>query len=113
MPSAFFDFRTVVAFTRVSLSFIIIATGGMGSFHAMVNSSVHVIMYFYYGLAAAGPRFQKFLWWKKYMTAIQLVHSPFIILSTFFFFLIANETFATLKPSGISTGTVLVPCSVA
>lgn len=48
-------------------------SGGMGSFHAMVNSSVHVIMYFYYGLAAAGPRFQKFLWWKKYMTAIQLV----------------------------------------
>lgn len=48
-------------------------TGGMGSFHAMVNSTVHVIMYFYYGLSAAGPRFQKFLWWKKYMTAIQLV----------------------------------------
>lgn len=46
----------------------------MGSFHAMVNSTVHVIMYFYYGLSAAGPRFQKFLWWKKYMTAIQLVH---------------------------------------
>lgn len=45
----------------------------MGSFHAMVNSTVHVIMYFYYGLSAAGPRFQKFLWWKKYMTAIQLV----------------------------------------
>lgn len=45
----------------------------MGSFHAMVNSTVHIIMYFYYGLAAAGPRFQKFLWWKKYMTAIQLV----------------------------------------
>nr|XP_015210702.1 PREDICTED: elongation of very long chain fatty acids protein 1 isoform X1 [Lepisosteus oculatus]XP_015210703.1 PREDICTED: elongation of very long chain fatty acids protein 1 isoform X1 [Lepisosteus oculatus]XP_015210704.1 PREDICTED: elongation of very long chain fatty acids protein 1 isoform X1 [Lepisosteus oculatus]XP_015210705.1 PREDICTED: elongation of very long chain fatty acids protein 1 isoform X1 [Lepisosteus oculatus] len=47
--------------------------GGMGSFHAMVNSVVHVIMYFYYGLSAAGPRFQKYLWWKKYMTAIQLV----------------------------------------
>ncbi|KAJ0058663.1 hypothetical protein NL108_000368, partial [Boleophthalmus pectinirostris] len=46
--------------------------GGMGSFHAMVNSAVHVIMYFYYGLSAAGPRFQKYLWWKKYMTAIQL-----------------------------------------
>ncbi|CAF95833.1 unnamed protein product, partial [Tetraodon nigroviridis] len=49
------------------------APGGMGSFHAMVNSTVHIIMYFYYGLSAAGPRFQKFLWWKKYMTAIQLV----------------------------------------
>lgn len=56
--------------------------GGMGSFHAMVNAGVHVIMYFYYGLSAAGPRFQKYLWWKKYMTAIQLVCPPF------FFFLL-------------------------
>lgn len=45
----------------------------MGSFHAMVNAGVHVIMYFYYFLSAAGPQFQKYLWWKKYMTAIQLV----------------------------------------
>lgn len=45
----------------------------MGSFHAMINAMVHVIMYSYYGLSAAGPRFQKYLWWKKYMTAIQLV----------------------------------------
>ncbi|KAK1805817.1 hypothetical protein P4O66_012875 [Electrophorus voltai] len=56
-----------------------IAPGGMGSFHAMVNSVVHVIMYFYYGLSAAGPRFQKYLWWKKYMTAIQLVQ--FVLVS--------------------------------
>lgn len=56
---------------------VLITAGGMGSFHAMVNSTVHIIMYFYYGLSAAGPRFQKFLWWKKYMTAIQLVHTPF------------------------------------
>uniref|UniRef100_H2V7N2 Elongation of very long chain fatty acids protein 1 n=1 Tax=Takifugu rubripes TaxID=31033 RepID=H2V7N2_TAKRU len=55
------------------------APGGMGSFHAMVNSTVHIIMYFYYGLSAAGPRFQKFLWWKKYMTAIQLVQ--FVLVS--------------------------------
>lgn len=47
--------------------------GGMGSFHALVNACVHVIMYSYYGLSAAGPRFKKYLWWKKYMTAIQLV----------------------------------------
>ncbi|XP_069013434.1 elongation of very long chain fatty acids protein 1a [Embiotoca jacksoni] len=53
--------------------------GGMGSFHAMVNSIVHVIMYFYYGLSAAGPRFQKYLWWKKYMTAIQL--TQFVLIS--------------------------------
>ncbi|CAJ0965103.1 unnamed protein product [Ranitomeya imitator] len=53
--------------------------GGMGSFHAMINSLVHVIMYFYYGLSAAGPRFQKFLWWKKHMTAIQLLQ--FVLVS--------------------------------
>ncbi|XP_030607499.1 elongation of very long chain fatty acids protein 1a [Archocentrus centrarchus] len=53
--------------------------GGMGSFHAMVNATVHVIMYTYYGLSAAGPRFQKYLWWKKYMTAIQL--TQFILVS--------------------------------
>ncbi|KAM7379330.1 hypothetical protein PAMP_004893 [Pampus punctatissimus] len=53
--------------------------GGMGSFHAMVNATVHVIMYSYYGLSAAGPRFQKYLWWKKYMTAIQL--TQFVLVS--------------------------------
>ncbi|XP_067218675.1 elongation of very long chain fatty acids protein 1a [Chanodichthys erythropterus] len=53
--------------------------GGMGSFHALVNACVHVIMYTYYGLAAAGPRFQKYLWWKKYMTAIQLIQ--FVLVS--------------------------------
>lgn len=53
--------------------------GGMGSFHALVNACVHVIMYSYYGLAAAGPRFQKYLWWKKYMTAIQLVRGQLLI----------------------------------
>ncbi|XP_034559765.1 elongation of very long chain fatty acids protein 1a [Notolabrus celidotus] len=53
--------------------------GGMGSFHALVNSAVHVIMYFYYFLSAAGPRFKKYLWWKKYMTAIQL--TQFVMVS--------------------------------
>lgn len=53
--------------------------GGMSSFHAMVNACVHVIMYTYYGLSAAGPRFQKYLWWKKYMTAIQLIQ--FVLIS--------------------------------
>jgi elongation of very long chain fatty acids protein 1 len=47
----------------------------MGSFHAMINSSVHVVMYLYYGLSALGPVAQPYLWWKKYMTAIQLVRN--------------------------------------
>lgn len=42
----------------------------------MINSSVHVVMYLYYGLSALGPVAQPYLWWKKHMTAIQLVSGP-------------------------------------
>lgn len=30
-------------------------------------------MYFYYFLAALGPRYKKYLFWKKYMTWLQLI----------------------------------------
>ena len=30
-------------------------------------------MYFYYFCAAFGPEVQKYLWWKKYITTIQLI----------------------------------------
>lgn len=30
-------------------------------------------MYSYYLLAAMGPQFQKYLWWKKYITNIQMI----------------------------------------
>ena len=39
----------------------------------MMNSFVHVVMYAYYGLSAFGPTVQKYLWWKKHITCIQLV----------------------------------------
>jgi elongation of very long chain fatty acids protein 4 len=39
----------------------------------MLNSFVHTIMYAYYGLSALGPWVQKYLWWKKYITQMQLV----------------------------------------
>jgi phosphatidylglycerophosphate synthase len=39
----------------------------------MINTFVHIIMYTYYMLAAMGPRFQKYLWWKKYLTVLQMV----------------------------------------
>lgn len=45
----------------------------MGTFHALLNCVVHVFMYSYYGLTALGPSYQKYLWWKKYLTTIQLV----------------------------------------
>ncbi|ESO88347.1 hypothetical protein LOTGIDRAFT_165788 [Lottia gigantea] len=48
------------------------APGGFGTFHALLNSFIHFMMYTYYGLAALGPAFQKYLWWKKYMTKMQI-----------------------------------------
>lgn len=37
------------------------------------NTFVHVFMYSYYLLAAFGPHMRKYLWWKKYMTRLQLL----------------------------------------
>ena len=39
----------------------------------ILNSFIHVVMYFYYFLSSFGPRFKKYLWWKKYLTGLQLV----------------------------------------
>ncbi|CAG2179148.1 unnamed protein product, partial [Oppiella nova] len=39
----------------------------------IINTFIHVIMYSYYALAALGPQYQKYLWWKRYITQIQLI----------------------------------------
>lgn len=44
----------------------------------MLNSFVHVVMYSYYALAALGPGIQKYLWWKRYITQLQLVFILYI-----------------------------------
>ncbi|XP_040195632.1 elongation of very long chain fatty acids protein 7 isoform X2 [Rana temporaria] len=62
------------------------AAGGLGTFHALVNSVVHVIMYTYYGMSALGPAYQKYLWWKKYMTSIQLTQFVMVTLHICQFF---------------------------
>ena len=47
--------------------------GGSAIIPIVVNSLVHVLMYAYYGLTALGPAVQKYLWWKRYLTMIQLI----------------------------------------
>ncbi|NWW49240.1 ELOV7 protein, partial [Pedionomus torquatus] len=49
------------------------AGSGLGTFHALLNCIVHVVMYTYYGICSLGPAYHKYLWWKKYMTTIQLI----------------------------------------
>jgi hypothetical protein len=42
-------------------------------FGASLNCFVHIVMYFYYMVSALGPEYRKYLWWKKYLTSLQLV----------------------------------------
>lgn len=44
----------------------------------MVNSGIHVLMYTYYGLSVFGPAVSQYLWWKKYLTIMQLVSYYYI-----------------------------------
>lgn len=55
------------------------APGEQGVIIGILNSGVHIIMYFYYMVAAMGPQYQKYLWWKKYMTSIQLIQFVLIL----------------------------------
>ena len=47
----------------------------------MVNSFIHLVMYTYYFLAALGPQYQKYLWWKRYMTKLQIVSTLYNIIT--------------------------------
>ncbi|XP_022901464.2 very long chain fatty acid elongase 7-like [Onthophagus taurus] len=47
--------------------------GGQSMMIGFLNSVVHALMYFYYFLAGLGAQYQKYLWWKKYLTQIQIV----------------------------------------
>ncbi|XP_065331909.1 very long chain fatty acid elongase AAEL008004-like [Cloeon dipterum] len=47
--------------------------GGHSTFFGLLNTFVHIIMYLYYMLAAMGPRYQKYIWWKKHLTTLQMI----------------------------------------
>ncbi|CAG9761109.1 unnamed protein product [Ceutorhynchus assimilis] len=57
--------------------------GGHSTFFGLINTLVHVVMYFYYFLTAFGPATQKYLWWKKYLTTFQMVQFIAIMVHAF------------------------------
>ncbi|XP_012288394.1 elongation of very long chain fatty acids protein AAEL008004 [Orussus abietinus] len=65
------------------------APGGHSTFFALLNTFVHIIMYFYYMVAAMGPEYQKYIWWKKYLTTLQMVQ--FVMIMTHQFQLLFTE----------------------
>nr|CAD7602474.1 unnamed protein product [Timema genevievae] len=56
--------------------------GGHGTLIGLINSFVHIIMYSYYMMSAMGPQFQKYLWWKKYITTLQMVVLLVVLIDT-------------------------------
>lgn len=57
--------------------------GGHSSFFGLLNTFVHIIMYAYYMLAAMGPKVQKYLWWKKYLTVLQMIQFVLVMVHAF------------------------------
>lgn len=55
------------------------APGNEPTIVALCNTTIHVMMYSYYLMAAAGPKFSKYLWLKKYITKAQITQFCLII----------------------------------
>ncbi|XP_023951452.1 elongation of very long chain fatty acids protein AAEL008004 isoform X2 [Bicyclus anynana] len=57
--------------------------GGHSTFFGLLNTFVHIIMYTYYMLAAMGPHMRPYLWWKRYLTTLQMVQFVGIMVHAF------------------------------
>lgn len=55
-----------------------LSPGGNNLFFPFINSIVHTIMYLYYALSTF-PSLAPYLWWKKYLTTLQMVQFVLII----------------------------------
>lgn len=42
-------------------------------FMPFINSFIHTVMYSYYALSTLGPAVKPYLWWKKYLTQMQII----------------------------------------
>ncbi|XP_017468647.1 PREDICTED: elongation of very long chain fatty acids protein AAEL008004-like [Rhagoletis zephyria] len=69
-----------IMMTTLSLLFIrYTGGGGHASMVGILNTCVHVFMYTYYLMSATRPEMKKSLWWKKYVTRLQLVQFVLIL----------------------------------
>uniref|UniRef100_A0A3P9H822 Elongation of very long chain fatty acids protein 5 n=1 Tax=Oryzias latipes TaxID=8090 RepID=A0A3P9H822_ORYLA len=67
---------------------------GHSYFGASLNSFVHIVMYSYYGLSSI-PALRPYLWWKKYITQMQLIQ---------FILTICQTACAAIWPCGFPIG---------
>jgi len=43
------------------------------AFMPFINSFIHAVMYSYYALSSLGPHMKPYLWWKRYLTSMQII----------------------------------------
>lgn len=59
-------------------------------FTGLFNSFIHAVMYTYYALSAMGPEYKKYLWWKKYLTQLQMIQ---------FICVLSHSLYSTFNPN--------------
>lgn len=64
---------------QINKIYAVFILGGHGTLLGMINSFIHIIMYGYYFVSSLGPQYQKYLWWKKHLTSMQMVNKTFFI----------------------------------
>ncbi|RWS28650.1 elongation of very long chain fatty acids protein-like isoform X1 [Leptotrombidium deliense] len=75
-----FHHSCMPAFVWIGLKF---APGGNSGFFPWINSGIHTIMYTYYAMSTF-EHLKPYLWWKKYLTQIQMVQFVLVILHSFY-----------------------------
>lgn len=58
---------------------VLFAPEGQPALALALNAFVHVVMYAYYFLATLGPAVRPYLWWKRYLTTLQIAQFVIII----------------------------------
>ena len=56
------------------------APGGASWLGCALNCFVHCVMYGYYFLAGLGPAVRRYLWWKRYLTQLQMIQFSIILI---------------------------------
>lgn len=59
----------------------------------IINSLIHTVMYTYYGLTLLGPEVRKFLWWKKYLTTVQMIQFVIVMVHSLHVLFLPNCNF--------------------